>query len=617
MSRSREFIIGIVILLVACLAAFGPALSGRFVYDDNRQIVRNRLIQDPTLYSKALTSDVWAFKSDGTIAASNYWRPTFTGLSIINYRLFGLDPLGWHWVNLLLHWLVASGVLLLLLTWGVGRIAAWLMAAAFAVHPVHVESVAWISGSPDLLFGLFFVMAMLAVERYRTNGMKWLAAAVAAYCLALGAKEAAVLCFPIFAVQIARPEGDASWQWRRSIVAMAFAAAAAAYVLLRRAVIGSWLLPVEDPVGAVSAALSIPSAAVFYLRQLIFPFTLAVDHPLRAISPSGSAGAIFAGVALPLAICAAVAAGIVSLARRDRLAAIGALLLALPLVPALWVANFNTDQIVHDRYLYLSVFGALLLIYRAYILYIPNKARSTAVSAVLAGVLVMTAWSFGYSKVWRTDLALWGHTVGVAPNSATAWGNYGAELTAADRLPQALEAFEHASAIRDLPVHRLGRARVLIRLGRPADAINVLRSVVDTPNDEINVYTLYQAYESLALALQATGELAQAENVLADSIRRLPIYSAALTEKLAIILYVQGRKEEALRSLESQREAARTQMLAESARVFLRLAMLYSEMGRYGDANASAEEFLRRANTLNGSATADEMAWARRIATVK
>lgn len=617
MSRSREFIIGIVILLVACLAAFGPALGGRFVYDDNRQIVRNRLIQDPTLYSKALTSDVWAFKADGTIAASNYWRPSFTGLSIINYRLFGLDPAGWHWVNLMLHWLVAAGVLLLLLTWGVGRIAAWLVAVVFAVHPVHVESVAWISGSPDLLFSLFIVIAMLAVERYRTNGTKWLAAAVVAYCLALGAKEAAVLCFPIFAVQIARPDGNAFWQWRRSMYALVFGAAAAAYVLLRRVVIGAWLLPVEEPVGAASAALSIPSAAVFYIRQLIFPYTLAVDHPLRAISTSASGVEIVVGVALPLAICVAVAAGIVLVARRDRLAAIGALLLVLPLVPALWVANFNTDQIVHDRYLYLSVFGAWLLVYRAYVLYVPGIARLSTVSAGAAIMLVMTAWSFGYSKVWRTDLALWEHTVGVAPNSATAWGNYGAELTAAERLPQALEAFERASAISDVPVHRLGRARVLIRLGRPADAISALRSVVDTPNAEINVYTLYQAYESLALAFQATGELAKAETVLAESIRRLPIYSAALTEKLAIILYVQGRKDEALRSLESQREAARTQMLAESARVFLRLAMLYSEMGRYGDADAAAEEFLRRADTANGSATADEIALARRMATVR
>ncbi len=76
-------------IVAVCFMVFANALGGEFVYDDVRQILGNQLIQDNSLIWKALTSDVWAFKGDGSLAASNYWRPTFTAWSILNFRLFG------------------------------------------------------------------------------------------------------------------------------------------------------------------------------------------------------------------------------------------------------------------------------------------------------------------------------------------------------------------------------------------------------------------------------------------------------------------------------------------------------------------------------------------------
>ena len=84
-------------IALVCLLLFANSLAGNFVfYDDARQILRNPLIQDNSLIWKALVSDVWAFKGDGTIAASNYWRPTFTAWHILNFRLFGTNPFGWR-----------------------------------------------------------------------------------------------------------------------------------------------------------------------------------------------------------------------------------------------------------------------------------------------------------------------------------------------------------------------------------------------------------------------------------------------------------------------------------------------------------------------------------------
>ena len=111
--------------------------------------------------------------------------------------------------------------------------------------------------------------------------------------------------------------------------------------------------------------------------------------------------------------------------------------------------------------------------------------------------------------------------------------------------------------------------------------------------ERINAYTLFQGYEALALALQGKQDLAGAEKLLLAARERLPIYRAALTEKLAVILYLQNRKPDALKELEGARAQARVEMLPASKGVFLRLGMLYAELGRTAEARASLQEFLQ------------------------
>src|SRR3982751_2314326 len=130
-------------ILAVCVVVFANSLGGDFVYDDTRQIVRNTLIQDNALIWKALTSDVWAFKGDGTQAASNYWRPTFTLCNIINFSLFGMSPFCCHVANTVLHSRVCFMAYALLRRWAFSAVTAFTVALIFAVHPVHVESVAW------------------------------------------------------------------------------------------------------------------------------------------------------------------------------------------------------------------------------------------------------------------------------------------------------------------------------------------------------------------------------------------------------------------------------------------------------------------------------------------
>ena len=191
--RSDVIILLVAVMLVA--AVFANSVSGEFVYDDTKQIVANPLIRESGSFWKALTSDVWAFKGERAAAWSNYWRPTFMLWLMGNYRLFGLeDPRGWHLANIALHALVTLLGYGLLRALHASRLLAAPIVWLFAVHPVHVESVSWISGSPDLLLAAPLLGALWCVilNLRRPRPWRW-ALALALYTIALGAKEVSIL----------------------------------------------------------------------------------------------------------------------------------------------------------------------------------------------------------------------------------------------------------------------------------------------------------------------------------------------------------------------------------------------------------------------------------------
>jgi hypothetical protein len=174
--------------------AYSNALHGKFVYDDNLEIVANPYIQRGELFWTAMTSDVWAFKGKRDEPWSNYWRPAFVAWMAMNYQLFELNVFGWHATSLLAHLAVTLLVFQVLLTL---EARPWVAAAVtwgFAVHPVHVESVAWASGIPDILMSACLLTSFLfyhSARRGRGWG-RWIAAG-ASYALALLCKEGAVM----------------------------------------------------------------------------------------------------------------------------------------------------------------------------------------------------------------------------------------------------------------------------------------------------------------------------------------------------------------------------------------------------------------------------------------
>jgi hypothetical protein len=607
MKSKREILIYAAIGLLA-FCAYANTLGHGFVYDDNRQILQNPLILRPELYGKALTSDVWAFKGSDKIAASNYFRPTFVAWMIVNWKLFGANPTGWHFATLLLHVSVCLLLFLFLRRFGCDEMTSAVIAILFALHPVHVENVAWISGVPDTLVGFFLLISLIFAQKYvaaDTNAkarlsIKFLSLSIASFVLALGAKEIALLCAPLFWL-VLKHDGDnkvsKSLHGSRNATAAFYLIAAAAFFIVRFAVLGAVLIPVEDPVPA-NSFLSIPNIFVFYMRQIFFPLWLGPALPVRPVFTVGITNFI-----LPLVISCAVFGGLWFLARQSRVQKLGLALFVLTLLPVINPSNFSTEHLVHDRYLYLPLAGILMVVVPALTRFSASTGRTIFLAAFSILILALGIKTYSYSSVWRSDETLWRYGVVIDPNSAHAWFNLAA-VTSDPR--ESLKAYERSLAIKPTGGALAGKARALIAVGDFEGAAAAAREAVSTDPNQISAYTLFQAYEAESLALFNLGRYSEGETTLREARPRLPIYYGALTEKLAVMLYVQNRKSEALAELEGGRNHARGELLPASKQLFLRLGQLYAELGRKEDAKAALDEYVASTDTAIDKATIED-----------
>ena len=179
----------LVLGLLATALIYLDTLSFQFVYDDVTLIVRNPQVQSWSNLPHFFTQHLWAAYA----ATGNYYRPVYQLWLLLNYTAFGLNPLGWHITTVAVHLGATLLVYVLLAKLGAERLTAAIAASLFGVHPVHIESVAWVSGVIDPLTAVFFLGALLCHLQVR-EGKRWcLGPALALCALALLTKEAAAV----------------------------------------------------------------------------------------------------------------------------------------------------------------------------------------------------------------------------------------------------------------------------------------------------------------------------------------------------------------------------------------------------------------------------------------
>jgi protein O-mannosyl-transferase len=477
------------LLAAAVAVAYVPIWHAQYCFLDDALYVT----ENPFVRGGLSLAGLWNafFGSRGVL-----WMPlTFTS-HMLDVQLFGLDPAGAHLENVLLH--AANAVLLLLfLVRTTGAPAPSLaVAAIFALHPLRVESVAWIAERKDVLSAFFGLLTLHAwVEYARAPGARRYLLVVAGFLLALLSKPMLVT-LPILLLLVDR------WPLGRKVTvtrAVAeklplFALAAAAAVTAVLIAHGGHALPsLEDRSLATRLAHAVVACA-WYAWKTVWPADLVVFYPMVAWAPWQVAGA-----AVGLAAASALAAWS---ARRAPWIAVGLAWFLVGLLPVLGLVQVG-EQAVADRFTYLPGIGLVI----AVVWTLDRAADSNPRRLALGAVAVIAAAALGvgtYRQVgyWRDNESLIRHGLAIIPDNALLLENLGDILLDSGRPAEAAEDFAHAIRLEPIyPKAVFGLGAALAALGRPEEAAARYREALAlNPN-------FVPAHQKLAVYLAAQDDM--------------------------------------------------------------------------------------------------------------
>jgi Flp pilus assembly protein TadD len=592
------------LLAVLTLAVYFRVVELDFVsYDDDVYVTANSRIQSGLSWDNL----VWAFSS--TSAAN--WHPMTWLSHMLDCGIFGLKPEGHHLTNLVIH---LANVLLLFWVLQLMTGALWpcaLVAALFAVHPLNVESVAWVAERKNLLSTFFWILTLWAYVWYAARpGLKRYVAVVGLFALGLMSKPMVVtLPFVLLLLdywplrRLAPPASESGAESKRAAKRSHTAKLRPDYprrslpgLLLEKAPLillaaGASVITViaqkkGGAVGAIevfSISARITNAVVSYadyLRQMIWPAGLAViyPHPKEALPVWHVAASAIALVS--------ITALVLWRATRERYAVVGWLWYLGTLVPVIGLVQVGL-QARADRYAYVPLIGLFVLIVWAGFDYSGkggfSRKWSIGISVCVVGLLsVVTHLHLNH---WRNSISLFQHAVDVTDNNAVAHNNLGELLAGRGRLDEAAAHFTRAVEINpefDQALHNSGM--MLAQQRRLDEAIEQFSKTV-----EINPRFL-EAYNKLGAALAERGRLDEAVAALSKALELNPNYPSA-HGNMALVLEQQGKLDEAIAHYsEALRYMANIGM---SAQTHYRVGSLLVKKGEKDQAVAHYREALR------------------------
>ena len=621
-----------------CLAAitwlvFGQTLRHHFVdYDDNTYVYENPVVTSGVT-SRGLA---WTF----THKDARNWHPLTTISHMVDCQLYGLKPGGHHFTNVLLHTTAAILLFLVLqqMTGALWRSA--FVAAVFAIHPLRVESVAWITERKDVLSGVFFMLTLAAYVWYvrkRALG-RYVTMSILFACGLMSKPMLVTLPFVLLLLDY--------WPLRRCLDRQSISRLILEKIPLLVLVAGSCIATLLAQTRALNSFQELPLrlrisnslvAYVIYIRQMFWPARLAVfyPHPYNRLP--------FSEVVLATALLLAITALAFALRKPRPYFITGWLWYLSVLLPVIGVAQVG-DQAHADRYTYLPQIGLYIVFTWAVVdialLWRYRRQILVVAAAIMIVALSRCAWM--QTSYWRDSPSLWTHALAVTPDNSVALHHLGTLLLKRGQIDDAVAHFQKALGIRaDIDEGRANRARGLVHLdlanafarkGLMDAAISEYQRAVQLRPDYAN------AHYSLGNALLGKGEIDEAIAQYRAALSLAP-QSVEVMTTLGNALLRKGQVSEAItyyeRSLEMDRRSATTlnnlawvlstcpdgslrngpraielaqkavEFSARENPIFIRtLAAAYAESGRFNDAIEVAEQALQSALAQENSALA-------------
>lgn len=505
--------VAVLILAALVAASYANSLFNPFMWDDKQMILHNEgLRQGLSSVVNAFSPSKWAGRTDDAGFIS-FFRPMHTLLSVFDYEVWGLNPFGFHLSNAIVHLFNTVFLFFLAIRLTNERAASFAAAAIFAVHPVHTESVTFISARVDLLAAAFMMPSFYFYLKAGKKVLSWrYLASLGLFWLALLSKEMAVMLPVLFSIY--------SWIYEerggRVAKAVPFFVLLGAYIVYR--VFGLEVFVSQHQMRADAVTLaSTAAAAVFdYIRLLVIPYPLKAYYTLTWFGP-GSLKAL-SGFAV---LFVAALVFILFFLKGRRAAAYALAWVFVSLAPVMNIGALGEFSIA-ERYLYIPSIGFSILAGLCFARFAEGRFSKPAVAALAIIVLVLGAMTVKRNVLWSNDLDFYTEMVRVAPASAAAHGNLAHAYYNLGELEKAIGEMEAASSL--VP----GNPDIKFELGsyyfqakRPAEAASALEMAVKgrPANDT--------AWNLLGISYAETGRIDEAAEAFTRAIELNPSSPAA------------------------------------------------------------------------------------------
>jgi protein O-mannosyl-transferase len=570
------------LIVVAALVAYFPAIRGGFIWNDSDYVT------EPALRSLAGLRRIWF-----EVGATQQYYPILHTAFWIEHRLWGDSPMGYHLINVLLH--ATSACLFVVLLRRLRLPGAYLAGLIFALHPVCVESVAWISEQKNTLSTVFYLLAALAYLRWRESPRRL----TSTYLLALALFTLAALAKSVAATLPATLLVIFWWQqgrleWRRDVMPLLpwFGVGA---------VVGLFTAWVEHTyIGAKGTAFGLTlvqrtllagRATWFYLGKLVWPARLIFIYPRWHVDSAAAWQYLF-----PLAALALLA-GLWAWRGRSRAPLAVALIYVGTLFPTLGFFNVFAFifSFVADHFQYLASLSVIALaasawgrwVERGQVKKVGAAGRGTffnlspylAAAAVLA-VLGILTWR--QSRMYRDIIAFYRTTLELNPDSWMGHHNLGATLAEAGLTQEAISEYEAALRLKPddaLAEYDLGNA--LVKQGSTAEALRHYQHALELLPGYV------KALYAVGNVLAQSGHISEAIDYFREAISFKPDFPEAHYD-LGNALLETGRLNDAIAEF---RQAV--QLRPDYVHALSHLGGALVQVGRSGEAIECLEQALR------------------------
>jgi hypothetical protein len=550
-AREKRNPIVCLLLTVVTLALYNPVNRHPFVnYDDDRYVTENPHVR------QGLTFDTVRWALTSTEQAN--WHPVTWMSHALDVSVFRLNPAGHHLTSVLLH-VVNVVLLFLLLVKFTSRLGPSLFVAAlFAVHPINVESVAWVAERKNVLCTFFFFLTLWAYGWYarKPNWQRYLA--VAALFAAGLASKPMVITLPFVLLlldywPLARVSGASTetsraqptFPWSRlaleKLPLLALSAASAMITMQAQQAGGAVRTSVEVSFGArIANAIYVYA---MYLWKMVWPARLAPLYPHPGDSLAAWRVMVAAVVLLPIT-------AVVWQLRTHRYLLVGWLWFLGTLVPVIGLVQVG-EAAMADRYAYIPLIGIFVAIAFGVAEWAERqqaKQNNLVLPASVVGVAVLIILAFVVTThrqiaYWQSNYDLWSHTLAVTQNNFVAENNLGGALILEGREEEAYPHFEMAARINPKDPMSRGNLGTYYQMhGRLREAVEQYEAAVQLTSDP---GLLAGAHANLGAAYFKLGEYGQARNNFEESLRLNPNQARAWLG-LGRVLAQGGRPSEAL-----------------------------------------------------------------------